>query len=341
MEQKRVIKRPVMERSRGGTTAGVLVWTPAPAYSSPSSPDGSDFSWDEEPDEDFQSQMDENGIIGLAESQGQKEEREEEMAEDLLWDVKTPEPEHGPPPPALEEISCHLSELLDSEPLSQATGSPSLQEEHKTDDDRSVLLEDWTDDEDSTGSPIIHSHKLNSFPQRDTVLDMTDEETEEKETCEDAKRFMGQTFPVTEEMASMFERLKSCDYSEISQNIPVSGIPEHSEQSDSEGLEETNRQFLPVSHRISRNTSNPISFPHLSSEELMNNCGIEAETFPEADTRAESSLSTPKTYHTVKSKEEAIKHKVTPQTSARSPVIKIRLGKTLQDGTKEIGRAHV
>uniref|UniRef100_A0A8C1LA80 AT-hook transcription factor n=1 Tax=Cyprinus carpio TaxID=7962 RepID=A0A8C1LA80_CYPCA len=322
-----------MERSRGGTTAGVLVWTPAPAYSSPSSPDGSDFSWDEEPDEDFQSQMDENGIIGLAESQGQQEEREEEMAEDLLWDVKTPEPEHGPPPPALEEISCHLSELLDSEPLSQATGSPSLQEEHKTDDDQSVLLEDWTDDEDSTGSPIIHSHKLNSFPQRDTVLDMTDEETEEKETCEDAKRFMGQTFPVTEEMASMFERLKSCDYSEISQNIPVSGIPEHSEQSDSEGLEETNRQFLPVSHRISRNTSNPISFPHLSSEELMNNCGIEAETFPEADTRAESSLSTPKTYHTVKSKEEEIKHKVTPQTSARSPVIKIRLGKTLQDGT--------
>lgn len=57
------------------------------------------------------------------------QEREEEIAEDLLWDVKTPEPEHGPPP-ALEEISCHLSELLDSEPLSQATGddcrSPSL-----------------------------------------------------------------------------------------------------------------------------------------------------------------------------------------------------------------------
>ncbi|XP_016141638.1 AT-hook-containing transcription factor isoform X2 [Sinocyclocheilus grahami] len=324
-----------MERSRGGNTAGVLVWTPAPAYFSPSSPDGSDFSWDEEPDEDFQSQMDENGIIGLAESQGQQEEREEEIAEDLLWDVKTPEPEHGPPP-ALEEISCHLSELLDSEPLSQATGddcrSPSLQEEHKTKDDRSVLLEDWTEDEDSTGSPTIHSHKLNSFPQRETVLDMTDEETEEKETCEDAQRFMDQTFPVTEEMASMFERVKSCDYSEISENIQISGIPEHSEQSDSEELEETNGQFLPVSHRISRNASNPISFPHLSSEELMNNCGIEAEIFPEADIRAESSLRTPKTYHTVRSKGEEIKHKITPQTSARSPVIKIRLGKTHQDG---------
>ncbi|KTF83029.1 hypothetical protein cypCar_00011437 [Cyprinus carpio] len=121
-----------MERNRGGTTAGFLVWTPAPAYSSPSSPDELDFSWDEEPDEDFQSQMNENGIIGLAESQGQQEGEEEEIAEGLLWDVKTPEPEHGPPP-ALEEISCHLSELLDSEPLSQATGddccSPSLRKE--------------------------------------------------------------------------------------------------------------------------------------------------------------------------------------------------------------------
>ncbi|XP_043077694.1 microtubule organization protein AKNA [Puntigrus tetrazona] len=323
-----------MERSRGGTTAGVLVWTPAPAYSSPSSPDGSDFSWDEEPDEDFQSQMDENGIIGLAESQGQQEEGEEEIAEDLLWDVKTPEPEHGPPP-ALEEISCHLSELLDSEPLSQATGdchSPSLQEERKTDDDQSVLLEDWTDDEDSTRSPTIHSHKLNSFPQRDTVLDMTDEETEEKEVREDAQGFMDRAFPVTKEMAYMFERVKSCDYSNISQNISVSGIPERSGQSDSEELEKTDGKFLPVSHCISRNAFNPISSPHLSSGELMNNCGIDAETFPEADIGAESSLSTPKTYHTVRSKGEEIKHKVTPQISSRSPVIKIRLAKTHQNG---------
>lgn len=68
-----------MERSSGRTTAGVLVWTPAPAYPSPSSPEGSDFSWDEELDEDFQSQMDENGIIGLAEGQGQQEVRTSEM----------------------------------------------------------------------------------------------------------------------------------------------------------------------------------------------------------------------------------------------------------------------
>ncbi|KAK2872498.1 hypothetical protein Q8A67_022395 [Cirrhinus molitorella] len=323
-----------MERSSGGTTAGVLVWTPAPAYSSPSSPDGSDFSWDEEPDEDFQSQMDENGIIGLAESQGQQEGGEEDIPEDLLWDVKTPEPEYGPPP-ALEEISCHLSELLDSEPLSQATGddcsSPSLLEEHKTDDDRSVLLEDWTDDDDGAGSPTIHSHKLNSFPQRDTVLDMTDEETEQKE---DVQKHTDQTFLFTKEMASMFESVKGHNYNDIPQNIPISGITECSEQSDFEELEETNEQFLPVSHCMPRNISNSFSFPHSSSEELMNNCKIEAEACPElGHIRAESSLSTPKTYHTFRSKGEEIKHKITAQTSARSPVIKTTLGKTHQDGT--------
>lgn len=47
--------------------------------------------------------------------------REEELGEDMLWDVKTPEPEDGPPPSALEEISFHLSDLLDSGPLSQPT----------------------------------------------------------------------------------------------------------------------------------------------------------------------------------------------------------------------------
>ncbi|KAG1943400.1 microtubule organization protein AKNA [Pimephales promelas] len=317
-----------MEQSRGGTTAGILVWTPAPAYPSPSSPEGSDFSWDEELDDDFHSQMDENGIIGLAESQGQQKGGEEEIAEDLLWDVKTPEPEHGPPP-ALEAISCHLSELLDSEPLSQATGDETfLQEEHRAyEDEADDLLEDWTDDEDGTGSPTIQRHKLNSFPERETALDMTDEDT-----CDDTQRFMDQTLPVTEEMVSMFRMAKSLDFShkmtETPQNIPISGVPERSEQSDCEELKETEEQFPPISHRSFRNAFDPISFPHLSSEEMMNNCDIEAE----------SSLSTfqspaPKTYHTVRSKGEENKHKITPQASPRSPVMKIRLGKMHQDST--------
>lgn len=213
-----------------------------------------------------------------------------------------------------------------------------LEEEHRAEEDQSDFLEDWTDDEDGTGSPTIQRHKLNTFPERETALDMTDEDT-----CEDTQRFMDQTFPVAEEMVSMFGMVKSLDFShemtEIPQNIPISGVPERSEQSDHycEELKETDEQFLQVSHRSFRNASDPISFPHLSSEEMMNNCDIEAETFPELDIRAESSLSTyqspaPKTYHTVRSKGEEIKHKITPQALPRSPVMKIRQGK-MQDST--------
>ncbi|XP_051959908.1 microtubule organization protein AKNA [Xyrauchen texanus] len=313
-----------MERRRGGTTAaGFLVWTPAPAYSSPSNPDGSDYSLDEKPDEDFQSQMDENGIIGLAESQRQLEvdqEVDEEIAEDLLWDVKTPEPEDGPPP-ALEEISYHLSELLDSEPLSQTNGDDSFLQEEQ-DEDWSVKLEDWTDDEDGTENIIIHKQELNTFPERDRALDMTDEETEEKNTCEDAERHMNHSFP------------ENCN------NIPTLEITEHSKPSDCEELKKNKGRYLPASSLSCANTSNPYFFTHLSSEELMNNCGIEAETFPElalTDSRVESSLSghqnpTRKTYHTVRCSGEDLKYKVTPQTSARSPVMKIRLENSNKDG---------
>lgn len=41
----------------------------------------------------------------------------------MFSDVGTPEPEEGPPA-ALEDFSCHLSELLDSEPLSHDHLSP-------------------------------------------------------------------------------------------------------------------------------------------------------------------------------------------------------------------------
>lgn len=46
-------------------------WTPASGYSSPPSPVSSQLSWDDGRDEDFQSHMDENGIIGLGEVHGE------------------------------------------------------------------------------------------------------------------------------------------------------------------------------------------------------------------------------------------------------------------------------
>ncbi|XP_055035483.2 microtubule organization protein AKNA isoform X2 [Misgurnus anguillicaudatus] len=329
-----------MERNKGGT-AGVLVWTPAPVYSSPSSPEGSDYSWNDEAEEDFQSQMDENGIIGLAESQGQLEveHREEEMADDMLWDVKTPEPEDGPPPSALEEISCHLSELLDSEPFSQ----PTYMQEQIADDDQSVLLEDWTDDENEDARmPTIHIEEFNSFPERDRTLDMTDEDLEENDTSEDIQRHTDQPCPVTEEIAPHIDRIKGLDFSnrrnEDSQNISDLEIPEHLEESDCEVLKKSRVRFPPTTLFSSPNTLH--TFPHLTSEKQICNWAVDAETFPDRalpSSRVESSLSSHQNSasKTVISKEEGLKPKVTPQTLAKSPVMKSRLEKTIHDGMSE------
>ncbi|KAF5896244.1 AT-hook-containing transcription factor-like isoform X1, partial [Clarias magur] len=59
-----------MEGKRNATRVRMRAWTPASGYSSPPSPVSSQLSWGESRDEDFQSQMDENGIIGLTEAQG-------------------------------------------------------------------------------------------------------------------------------------------------------------------------------------------------------------------------------------------------------------------------------
>lgn len=64
----------------------------------------------------------------------QLEEEDEvvlEEEEDMFSDVGTPEPEEGPPT-ALEHLSCHLSELLDSEPLTQPIGGDCLSPSHST-----------------------------------------------------------------------------------------------------------------------------------------------------------------------------------------------------------------
>lgn len=60
--------------TRKSVTAGVVNWTPAPVRSSPTSSVMSESEWEDEDEEqaargdDFFSQMDENGIIGLSEA---------------------------------------------------------------------------------------------------------------------------------------------------------------------------------------------------------------------------------------------------------------------------------
>lgn len=68
-------KRGPMERRKRSTTAGELEWTPAPEPPSPASPGGSELScWggDGGEEDNFQSQMDERGIIGLEEAHGEE-----------------------------------------------------------------------------------------------------------------------------------------------------------------------------------------------------------------------------------------------------------------------------
>lgn len=54
--------------TRKSTTAGVLVWTPAPARNSTASSVISEDGEQGGKEDDFSSQMDENGIIGLSEA---------------------------------------------------------------------------------------------------------------------------------------------------------------------------------------------------------------------------------------------------------------------------------
>ncbi|KAM9450375.1 uncharacterized protein akna isoform 1-T1 [Clarias gariepinus] len=179
-----------MEEKRNAIRVRMRAWTPASGYSSPPSPVSSQLGWDEGRDEDFQSQMDENGIIGLREAQGEADEVVLEKDEDMFSDVGTPEPEEGLPH-ALEDLSCHLSELLDSEPLSQPIGDDRLSPTHN-DVEYSVSLEDWIennddDDDDDDEKPDeedqkgfnIHRPFAHSRPDRDLFSGIMNNEIEE------------------------------------------------------------------------------------------------------------------------------------------------------------------
>ncbi|XP_029921161.1 microtubule organization protein AKNA [Myripristis murdjan] len=123
-----------MGTRKKNTTAGVLFWTPAPLRISPTSSVASEDEWEDEDEgkrtekeEDFDSQMDENGIIGLKEALEDVELGETYDNEDAECSLNPEEassgghsgsssaPELRMPP---EDLSHNDSELQDSEPLS-------------------------------------------------------------------------------------------------------------------------------------------------------------------------------------------------------------------------------
>ncbi|KAK2818897.1 hypothetical protein Q5P01_024458 [Channa striata] len=118
-----------MER-RKTTTAGVLVWTPAPACTSSTSSVISEDVWEDErgepveKDDDFVSQMDDNGIIGLSEALENVElsktcgDAEADCNPDWFHMLVTPEKTHPSgreKDTPSEQLCCNLSTHLSVE----------------------------------------------------------------------------------------------------------------------------------------------------------------------------------------------------------------------------------
>ncbi|KAM3874409.1 microtubule organization protein AKNA [Diretmus argenteus] len=122
-----------MEMRTKNTTAGVLFWTPAPARLSPTSDVASEDEWEDEDeempaekDEDFHSQMDENGIIGLNEALEDVDLGQNDADEDgncnPPWYATALNTEEACPGGLALELSYDLSELQDTPPLYDAMG---------------------------------------------------------------------------------------------------------------------------------------------------------------------------------------------------------------------------
>ncbi|KAK3555451.1 hypothetical protein QTP86_016105 [Hemibagrus guttatus] len=272
-----------MEGRRNTPRVRVRAWTPASGYSSPPSPVSSQLSWDEGRDKDFQSQMDENGIIGLRETQGELEQEDEvllEEEEDMFSDVGTPEPEDGPPP-VLGDLSCHLSELLDSEPLSQPIDD-SLSPAHN-DVEYSVSLEDWSDDdiddeekldEEDQESFIIHRPIPHSSPDRDLISEIPNDETEE------IKMHGDESHPFEMNIVPQDNWMESYDVTShegINNNVATLETRTLSQNS----CDERSHVSSSPSFKSAPQTHIHPHVPELTLQDEASNCGIEDETFEE------------------------------------------------------------
>ncbi|XP_041098518.1 microtubule organization protein AKNA isoform X2 [Polyodon spathula] len=166
---------------------------PAPGRSS--WPGSAGARWDpgeaSEGDEEFQSLMDENGIIGLEDmTEGYLQELE---GAGELSEAGTPDPEEGAPrvfpssgfeqqQDSLEDLSSDFNELLDSDPL-QLFSSPDNELHGERQDDLHDEDEDDEDDLDedlsvSQGEPRQLQQHQHWLPERDKQLDMTEDERE-------------------------------------------------------------------------------------------------------------------------------------------------------------------
>ncbi|KAG7320858.1 hypothetical protein KOW79_015273 [Hemibagrus wyckioides] len=293
-----------MEGKRNTPRVRVRAWTPASGYSSPPSPVSSQLSWDEGGDEDFQSQMDENGIIGLRETQGELEQEDEvvsEEEEDMFLDVGTPEPEDGPPP-VLGDVSFHLSELLDSEPLSQPIGDD-------YDVEYSVSLEDWSDDDDEEKldeedqeSFNIHRPIPHSSPDRDFISEIPNDETVEIKMQGDESHPLEMNIVLQD---NWMESYDVTSHEGMNNNNKSDIVTLETCAPSQNSCDERSHVSSSPSFKSAPQTHIHPNVPELTLQDKASDCGIEGETFEELAGSYSSRLRhSPRTYQPVSVAEE-------------------------------------
>ncbi|XP_044030881.1 microtubule organization protein AKNA isoform X2 [Siniperca chuatsi] len=239
--------------TRKSTTTGVLFWTPAPVRTSPTSSVISEDVWEDEDeeqaekDDDFVSQMDENGIIGLSEA---------------LEDVELGE--------TCGDADCNPNSY---------TESPGEDEQMpSTCDDLMGSLKAWTVDEEEV-SQRKGEQVIECLRERDKYLDMTEEEKdgEEAEKRSGRKRKKNEHSCTSREPGTSNSLAESYNSKGEIEKISTSqSCSAHLLAMEPAGV---SNHYCPISQPVTAP-----SFPHLlhfTAEEIAAAPGIEAETFPE------------------------------------------------------------
>ncbi|XP_042251627.1 microtubule organization protein AKNA isoform X1 [Thunnus maccoyii] len=268
------------------TTAGVMFWTPAPVRTSPTSSVVSEDVWEDEDDEqaekadDFVSQMDENGIIGLAEAL--EDVRLEETCDldaecNPAWYLRALTPEEADPsgremdtPP--EELSYNLSEHLSH------TESPGedVQVLSPLGDDTVGILRARTEDEE-----VRQRKEQQYLLERDEYLDMTEEEKDGEEEVKRGYRNKKKIEHISTSGEVRATTGLAGSYINKRENEKISWTQSCSAHLPAVEPAVSNHH-CPVYQSTSPLTSSTL--PHLlhfTAEEIASAPGIEAETLPD------------------------------------------------------------
>ncbi|KAM7393223.1 hypothetical protein PAMA_008053 [Pampus argenteus] len=264
---------------RKSTTAGVMFWTPAPVHTAPTSCVISEDDEDEqaENEDDFVSQMDENGIIGMAEAL--KDMRLEETCDleaecNPEWILGSLNPEEADTsgydmdsPP--EEQSYNLSEHLSN------TESPGddVQILSPSGDDTVGISRAQTEDEYVRQRK---EQKMEYLAERDDYLDMTEEEKDGEVKRSYGNGNKNKNISTSGELRAATDLAESYINNEKISSVQSCGT--HPPVVEPAGV---SNHHCPIYQSTSPLTSS--TFPHLLhfTDEMAATAWIEDETFPD------------------------------------------------------------